>query len=180
MYKEKNIATWRRNPLTVSQAATFGKVCCCRSVVSEEILQDHSSQELEHDTDELDTKDKIHCTQEGKQRTTKCDRPQRRGNHVSVSVLLSSGATENERYKWERGVHTSHTCSLDLTWLYRFLLFNASASPGSLLELPNLGHWVRIDIPIWFTYIFKFTLLGPTPSGEPRRSTHLLFISSFS
>lgn len=115
MYEEKNVATWRRNPSTASQAATFGKVCCGRSVVSEEILQDHSSQELEHDTDELDTKEKIHCTQVGKQRTAKCDKPQRRENYVRASVLLSSGATENERYKWGRGVRTSHTCSLDLT-----------------------------------------------------------------
>lgn len=139
MFEEKNVATWRRNPSTASQAATFGKVCCGRSVVSEEILQDRSSQELEHDTDELDTKEKIHCTQEGKQRTRKCDKPQRRENYVRVSVPLSSGATENERYKWGR-VWAPATPALWIVPGRRLLLFNASASPGSLLELPNLSH----------------------------------------
>lgn len=146
MYEEKNIATWRRNPLTAFPAATFGKVCCCRRVVSEEILLDHSSQELEHDTDELDTKEKIYCTQGGKQRTTKCDKPQRRGNHVRVLVLLSSGATENERYKVEEGcVHQPYLLSgSDLVaqtlTIQRTVPGSASASPGSLLELPNLGY----------------------------------------
>lgn len=123
MYEEKNIATWRRNPSTASPAATLGKVCCCRRVVSEEILQDCSSRELEHDTDELDTKEKIYCTQGGKQRT-KCD------NHreeVTVSMYLFYSPREQQRMKStkrRRGVCSSHTCSLDLTWLHRLLLFN--------------------------------------------------------
>lgn len=108
-----------RTIVTASQAAVVSKVCCC-CVVLEETFQDHSSWVLGHEMVDPDTKEKIYCKQEGKPRTIKCDKPQCRGNHASVFATLSPRAEENERWG---GVHTSHTCSLGLIWLHRFLLF---------------------------------------------------------